>query len=107
MSARSHDIGLLTVGAGHSQGFQESEITFGPTFKLYPNSAAYNTARTPSYTDRILWRQMPQQSTICCEPVAYESLISVDMSDHRPVSATFNLHVLPPTSCHLYRKSVR
>lgn len=106
MSARSHDTGLLTVSAGHPQGFQESEITFAPTFKLYPNSAAYNTARTPSYTDRILWRQMPQQSRVRCKSTAYESLASVDMSDHRPVTATFNLLVLPATSCHLHKQSL-
>ena len=97
---------LLMVRLEQSQGFEEGEIRFAPTFKLYPNSAAYNPARTPSYTDRILWRQTPHQSRVCCKPITYESLVAIDVSDHRPVTATFSLCVSPATNRHLDTKSL-
>lgn len=80
------------------QGFQEGRICFRPTFKLQPHSTAYNETRTPSFTDRILWRQpakpqMQQQNAISCELTAYESIPFVDSSDHRPVTAMFRLRI--------------
>lgn len=80
------------------QGFQEGRICFRPTFKLQPQSTAYNESRTPSFTDRILWRQpakpqMQQKTGLICELTAYESIPFIDSSDHRPVTATFRLHI--------------
>lgn len=50
--------------------------------------------------------QMQQQPDIVCELTAYESLASVDVSDHRPVAATFRLRTgtqqaLPTAACDM------
>lgn len=38
-------------------GFETAPPTFAPTFKLLRGSEnEYNALRTPSWTDRILWR---------------------------------------------------
>jgi hypothetical protein len=39
------------------QGYQEGRISFPPTFKFEPGPhSRYSPARTPAWTDRVLWR---------------------------------------------------
>ncbi|CAF0837615.1 unnamed protein product [Rotaria sordida] len=82
----------------HSEGrvfreFTEGPIKFPPTYKYDIGSDEYDTsekARTPSYTDRILWRSIfPNIQT----KQLYYGHAEVKTSDHRPVSAMFDIDV--------------
>ena len=73
--------------------FNEGFINFPPTYKYDINSDNYDTsekARTPSYTDRILWRSIsPDLRT----QQLYYGRAEVKTSDHRPVSSIFDVEV--------------
>lgn len=73
--------------------FQEGPIRFAPTYKYDVGTDFYDTsekARTPSYTDRILWRSIfPHIQT----KQVYYGRAEVKTSDHRPVSAMFDIDV--------------
>ena len=70
-------------------GFREGEPSFAPTFKLRRQAGLfYNEQRTPSYTDRVLWKSMPP----CEGRLALTELRSVEQvstSDHKPVACSF------------------
>ncbi|GAA6006429.1 hypothetical protein JCM11491_004954 [Sporobolomyces phaffii] len=71
---------------------EEAPICFPPTYKYDHNSPNYDTSpkqRTPSWCDRILWRSQRKESVKCIAYGRYEA----DISDHRPVSATFEVLV--------------
>lgn len=66
--------------------------SFAPTYKFDRGTDQYDTSekrRTPSWTDRVLWRQ----SRSIVQPVHYESCDSIRISDHKPVLATFLLRL--------------
>ena len=73
--------------------FNEGPIHFPPTYKYDIGSDEYDTsekARTPSYTDRILWRSIfPNIQT----KQLYYGRAEVKTSDHRPVSAVFDVDI--------------
>lgn len=73
--------------------FREGPIEFPPTYKYDISSDEYDTsekARTPSYTDRILWRSiLPNVQT----QLLYYGRAEVKTSDHRPVSAMFDAEI--------------
>jgi phosphatidylinositol-bisphosphatase len=73
--------------------FNEGQIHFPPTYKYDIGSDEYDTsekARTPSYTDRILWRSLfPDIQT----KQLYYGRAEVKTSDHRPVSAMFDVDI--------------
>ncbi|UJR10528.1 hypothetical protein I4U23_014731 [Adineta vaga] len=82
----------------HSEGrvfreFNEGPVQFPPTYKYDVGTDFYDTsekARTPSYTDRILWRSiLPNVQT----KQLYYGRAEVKTSDHRPVSAMFDVEV--------------
>lgn len=77
-------------------GFEEGELAFPPTYKYKPNTTAYacrpgdeKKIRAPAWCDRILWKSRRRESV---ELIHYNrgELIA---SDHRPVSASFQLEV--------------
>lgn len=76
--------------------FSEQEITFLPTYKYTIGTERYDftplsngsKARTPSYTDRILFT--PDERL---NPVAYNSIQDYTVSDHKPVYADFTLDI--------------
>ncbi|KAA8495959.1 Type II inositol 1,4,5-trisphosphate 5-phosphatase [Porphyridium purpureum] len=76
------------------QGFQEAVISFAPTYKLSAMDSTYEMdeeggiKRTPSWTDRVLWRTSANmRGTLrVCAYRRHEVL----GSDHRPVSAVFD-----------------
>jgi len=74
-------------------GFSEGEITFDPTYKFDSGTDIYDTSekgRVPSYTDRILWRD-DQKNKIVHK--SYKSFKEYKMSDHKPVTACFEVGV--------------
>lgn len=82
--------------AGHVfQGFHEMEIRFRPTYKLDKGTKKmrYDTSskqRTPSYTDRILFRTQNGRAIECLEYTSHADQ-QYHISDHMPVTATFSL----------------
>lgn len=77
------------------EGFQEPAIKFRPTYKFLPGSdqyAAQPKLRTPSYTDRILFKCKENSSITCSE---YNSVPKLRKSDHRPVIGFFEVCLKP------------
>ena len=69
------------------EGFHEARIKFPPTFKYDIDSDIFDSStkqRVPSWTDRILFR-----GPIDC--IAYSSIPTVKISDHRPVIGVFTV----------------
>uniref|UniRef100_A0AAV1T051 G-protein coupled receptors family 1 profile domain-containing protein n=1 Tax=Peronospora matthiolae TaxID=2874970 RepID=A0AAV1T051_9STRA len=92
-------------------GFQEKAITFFPTFRRirgqtlrkpldalmlqqnYSLVAAHGGYRVPSYTDRIFYSSLAgTQNALHC--LSYDSCELVTSSDHKPVSACFEVALL-------------
>ena len=80
-------------------GFTEGAVTFPPTYKMTPGTAAYHRPdptkprkvfnHCPAWCDRILWRQrIGGSSALLCQQLEYDSA-PVLMSDHLPVYALF------------------
>ncbi|CAF0762456.1 unnamed protein product [Adineta ricciae] len=86
--------------------FVEGPINFPPTYKYDIGSDNYDTsekARTPSYTDRILWRSIfPNVQT----KQLYYGRAEVKTSDHRPVSAIFDVEVEICDEAKMYQEFV-
>ncbi|KAG8518657.1 LOW QUALITY PROTEIN: Protein transport protein Sec16A [Galemys pyrenaicus] len=77
------------------KGFQEADIHFLPSYKFDVGKDAYDTSskqRTPSYTDRVLYRSR-HKDDICA--VRYSSCPGLRTSDHRPVYGLFRVKVRP------------
>ncbi|OBS83607.1 hypothetical protein A6R68_22408 [Neotoma lepida] len=95
--------------------FQEGPLLFPPTYKFDRHSNNYDTSekkRKPAWTDRILWRlkRQPQASPVVYGlPTSYFSLMlksyishmTYSISDHKPVTGTFNLELNPLMSVPL------
>jgi len=82
----------MTITKEHGStfnSFKEGEIKFPPTYKYQVNSNLFDSKkkRTPSWTDRILYRNRLENKTL--EQLNYQSLPSVRISDHRPVFSQF------------------
>ncbi|KAK3514545.1 hypothetical protein QTP70_021604 [Hemibagrus guttatus] len=77
------------------KGFREAPIHFTPTYKFDIGCDVYDTTpkqRTPSYTDRILFRSRQVDDI---KVVKYTSCPSVKTSDHRPVIGMFQVKLRP------------
>uniref|UniRef100_A0A3Q2VH84 Inositol polyphosphate-5-phosphatase E n=1 Tax=Haplochromis burtoni TaxID=8153 RepID=A0A3Q2VH84_HAPBU len=77
------------------KGFQEASIHFLPTYKFDIGRDVYDTTskqRTPSYTDRILFRSR-QANDI--KTLMYTSCSNIKTSDHRPVIGVFQVKLRP------------
>ncbi|XP_036264540.1 inositol polyphosphate 5-phosphatase K isoform X3 [Pipistrellus kuhlii] len=95
--------------------FQEGPLLFPPTYKFDKNSNSYDTSekkRKPAWTDRILWRLKRQPHTDSCTPRlpapgfslslrSYVSHMMYTISDHKPVTGTFDLELKPLVSVPL------
>ncbi|KAG7489057.1 72 kDa inositol polyphosphate 5-phosphatase [Solea senegalensis] len=77
------------------KGFQEASIHFNPTYKFDIGCDIYDTTskqRTPSYTDRILFRNRQADDI---KVVKYTSCSNIKTSDHRPVIGVFQVKLRP------------
>ncbi|XP_038156068.1 phosphatidylinositol polyphosphate 5-phosphatase type IV [Cyprinodon tularosa] len=77
------------------KGFQEAPVHFFPTYKFDIGCDNYDTTskqRTPSYTDRVLFRSR-QANDI--RVLKYDSCSSIKTSDHRPVIAVCQVKLRP------------
>ncbi|KAJ8377622.1 hypothetical protein AAFF_G00255310 [Aldrovandia affinis] len=77
------------------KGFQEAPIHFLPTYKFDIGFDVYDTTskqRTPSYTDRILYRSRQRDDI---KAVRYTCCSSIKTSDHRPVMGIFQVKLQP------------
>lgn len=77
------------------KGFQEAPIHFLPTYKFDIGCDKYDTSskqRTPSYTDRILFRS---RQACDIKVTKYTSCTSIKTSDHRPVIGVFQVKLRP------------
>lgn len=76
-----------------SSGFETLPCDFSPTFKVKRQEGfAYNPQRTPSYTDRILYRSWllgPDGQEKYLKPFAYEPCPHFTSSDHKPIRGAF------------------
>jgi hypothetical protein len=72
--------------------FKEGQLHFRPTYKFDKRSDVYDSSskqRIPSWTDRVLFLSNDKGSDI--ELLSYRSQTSFRTSDHRPVSAIFQV----------------
>ena len=70
--------------------FIEAPIAFQPTYKYDSGTSVYDTsekARTPSWTDRVLWRPRESNGGEQVQSLAYTCSQNVIISDHKPVAA--------------------
>ncbi|XP_022201559.2 inositol polyphosphate 5-phosphatase E [Nilaparvata lugens] len=113
-----------SIGAAFP-GFREGPLTFAPTYKYDPGTQTYDTShkqRTPSYTDRILFKCRPGAgagagageagpSHCAVDCLTYTSVPSVCTSDHKPVWGLYRCSVRPgidtiPLAAGLFNREV-
>jgi hypothetical protein len=88
---------ILTRMQNEGQGFPflEKEVNFPATYKLVPGEEGrlvYVMSRKPGWCDRVLFRSSPageEPSRFAC--TEYSSLRELDLSDHTPIFAVFEL----------------
>lgn len=86
-------------------GFRTPECKFPPTFKVEKKEGFhYQFQRTPSYTDRILYKS--NENTRSVEPIIYEACGKCTSSDHKPVRGVFFLPNRSPLSLDNMKCSV-
>ncbi|KAL7976051.1 hypothetical protein Chor_009729 [Crotalus horridus] len=91
------------------QEFSEGPLKFKPTYKFDLYSDQYDTSekkRKPAWTDRILWRvkclpcfepkEAPREGGLSLSLGSYTSHMDYNISDHKPVTGTFELKVVQP-----------
>ncbi|EEY59786.1 inositol polyphosphate 5-phosphatase, putative [Phytophthora infestans T30-4] len=77
------------------RGFEEGPLAFPPTYKFQAGTSEYEKRpekklRAPAWCDRVLWRaKTPTDVKLRC----YSSVPVLDLSDHKPVHALFDIQV--------------
>jgi len=73
-------------------GFQTAYCNFPPTFKVGRNDGyVYNVKRSPSYTDRILFKACDKTLESAVNLVLYEPIQDFVSSDHKPIRGGFSI----------------
>jgi phosphatidylinositol-bisphosphatase len=78
------------------EDFQEGELTFKPTYKYDPGTDNWDTSeksRAPAWCDRVLWRTQAEDDVALLDYTSHPKMI---ISDHKPVSALFNVKLMIP-----------
>lgn len=71
--------------------FNTLPCNFPPTFKVHREPGVlYTLQRTPSYTDRILYKSAPGLNSNV-QPIAYEPCVDFYTSDHKPIRGAFTI----------------
>lgn len=91
---------------GCLNGFETLPCHFPPTFKVERQQGYnYKENRTPSYTDRILWK-CANKLDDNIKPFVYEPIDNFSTSDHKPIRGAFEIKLnkklipLPQTDLH-------
>lgn len=74
------------------RSFHEGPINFIPTYKYDPKTDEFDTSikkRIPAWCDRVLWRVLTNSRVVQTQYRRWEA----NISDHRPISAVFDLTV--------------
>ncbi|XP_035706133.1 phosphatidylinositol 4,5-bisphosphate 5-phosphatase A isoform X7 [Folsomia candida] len=82
----------------------ELPITFPPTYKFETGVDNYDSKRRPAWTDRILYHvnaSAYDNVTLKVEGNNYKAHMPFRCSDHRPVTASFQIRVFRPTTLKL------
>ncbi|XP_067640591.1 type II inositol 1,4,5-trisphosphate 5-phosphatase [Eurosta solidaginis] len=81
----------IEMGKGNCfDGFSEGRIKFRPTYKYDVGTDNFDSSekqRAPAFCDRILWKG------VRIEQLAYDSIMDIRMSDHKPVYAIFRVKI--------------
>uniref|UniRef100_H3GU32 Inositol polyphosphate-related phosphatase domain-containing protein n=1 Tax=Phytophthora ramorum TaxID=164328 RepID=H3GU32_PHYRM len=77
------------------KGFEEGALSFPPTYKFQAGTSEYEKRpekklRAPAWCDRVLWRA---KSPPDVKLRSYNSVPALDLSDHKPVHAFFDVQV--------------
>ncbi|GAA5867868.1 hypothetical protein JCM1840_003469 [Sporobolomyces johnsonii] len=83
---------LATNQTFRLRSFKEPHISFPPTYKYDPGTDNYDSSakkRIPAWCDRVLYRADRADKV---HPLHYRRY-EVDVSDHRPISAAFDLQI--------------
>jgi hypothetical protein len=76
-------------------GFSTPLCWFPPTFKVLRQAGyVYNDKRSPSYTDRILYKASHRLSEKI-KPLVYEPIDNFASSDHKPIRGAFEVELNP------------
>ncbi|KAG7344662.1 hypothetical protein IV203_019011 [Nitzschia inconspicua] len=75
-------------------GYDTPYCNFAPTFKVARHKGyQYNIKRSPSYTDRILFKSTDQLDDLV--PFLYEGVDNFVSSDHKPIRGAFEIPLNP------------
>ena len=76
-------------------GFEEGKLTFPPTYKFQAGTSVYERRpekklRAPAWCDRVLWKAKTPSHV---QLQHYGTSLVLDLSDHKPVQASFAIKV--------------
>ncbi|KAL1501734.1 hypothetical protein ABEB36_007010 [Hypothenemus hampei] len=94
---------VMKKGEAFSE-FTEKDPDFPPTFKFDVGSNSYDHKRRPAWCDRILYcvnSYNYENVTLKVDQLSYKHHPSYMLSDHKPVSADFNIKVFSDYSEHV------
>jgi hypothetical protein len=89
VSTASNDGNILKLA-----GFKEMPLTFPPTYKYDISTGQLSDKRTPSWCDRIFFQSNFAQS-LTLDAMYYNSILSSNLSDHKPVIGFFAFRYTP------------